>query len=139
MADTENPLSQLPPEKQKQLVELVEDTDIETLAAETGLGKDEILKIGMAITGGGVLGGAAATQFVQQTRAQADTGDADGNVGLPSSRVDVFADGADVNSVNSGGPVSDGDGTERKVWVIANGASDPAGASNDDLILEEMP
>lgn len=33
--------------------------------------------------------------------------------------------------------VSDGDGTERQVWVIANGASDPAGADPEDIIFEE--
>lgn len=41
------------------------------------------------------------------------------------------------DSINGGGPVSDGDGTERQIWVIANGASDPAGAGADDLIFEE--
>ena len=33
--------------------------------------------------------------------------------------------------------VSDGDGTERQIWVIANGASDPAGADPEDIIFEE--
>jgi hypothetical protein len=33
--------------------------------------------------------------------------------------------------------VYDGDGTQRRIWVIANGASDPADATADDLIFEE--
>lgn len=33
--------------------------------------------------------------------------------------------------------VTDGDGIKREIWVIANGASDPAGADADDIILEE--
>lgn len=33
--------------------------------------------------------------------------------------------------------VSDGDGTTREIWVIASGASDPAGAGADDIIFEE--
>ena len=33
--------------------------------------------------------------------------------------------------------VSDGDGTTREIWVIANGASDPVGAGTNDLIFEE--
>jgi hypothetical protein len=43
-----------------------------------------------------------------------------------------------VAVLNNGGPVSDGDGTERQIWVIANGASDPAGANPEDIILEEQ-
>lgn len=34
--------------------------------------------------------------------------------------------------------VTDGDGTKREIWVIANGASDPAGADTEDIILEEQ-
>jgi len=42
-----------------------------------------------------------------------------------------------TGSLNGGGPVSDGDGTERQIWVIANGASDPAEAAPEDIIFEE--
>jgi hypothetical protein len=55
-----------------------------------------------------------------------------GQVGTESSPVDVEA-----NLINGGGPVTDGDGTERNIWVIANGASDPSGASAEDIIFEE--
>ena len=69
------------------------------------------------------------------------TGNA-GPVGTPNERVDLYADVADANTVNAGeinngGPLSDGDGTERQIWVIANGASDPAGADPEDIIFEE--
>lgn len=33
--------------------------------------------------------------------------------------------------------ISDGDGTTRQYWVIANGASDPSGAGSNDIIFEE--
>lgn len=33
--------------------------------------------------------------------------------------------------------IADGDGVSRDYWVIANGASDPSGAANNDLIFEE--
>jgi len=35
------------------------------------------------------------------------------------------------------GVITAGDGTERQIWVIANGASDPAGAGPEDIIFEE--
>lgn len=49
---------------------------------------------------------------------------------------DAAADPHD-NAAHSEEFVSDGDGTTRQVWVIGNGASDPAGAGPDDLIFEE--
>ena len=61
-----------------------------------------------------------------------------GQVGTPSSPENVFAFDLDVQGeLNGGGPLSDGDGTERQLWVIANGASDPSGADPEDLIFEE--
>lgn len=55
---------------------------------------------------------------------------------------DVYlGDGAAWNHVGSIGDLSaflaDGDGVDREIWVIPNGASDPAGAGPDDLIFEE--
>lgn len=41
------------------------------------------------------------------------------------------------NSVNGGGPISDGDGIERQIWVIESGASDPVDADAEDIILEK--
>ena len=81
----------------------------------------------MAVVGGtaslaGVLGLATG-------RAEAQQGA--GKVGTESNPVDV-----DASSINGGGPIIDGDGTERELYLIANGASDPAGAGADDLIFE---
>jgi hypothetical protein len=45
-------------------------------------------------------------------------------------------DGTTTASVDSA-VVSDGDGVDRQIWVIANGASDPAGADAEDIIFEE--
>ncbi len=42
-----------------------------------------------------------------------------------------------TTTLNGGGPVSEGDGIERQIYVIANGASDPAGADPEDIIFEE--
>lgn len=44
-----------------------------------------------------------------------------------------------TSQLNSAGPITDGDGVERHIWVIAAGAADPAGAGPDDLIFEEQP
>lgn len=47
---------------------------------------------------------------------------------------------ADIDDVGGSIPsdvVTDGDGVDREIWVIANGASDPAGADPDDIIFEE--
>jgi len=61
-----------------------------------------------------------------------------GQVGTGSSPENVFAYDLNVaNLLNGGGPLSDGDGTERQVYVIGNGASDPAGADPVDIIFEE--
>jgi hypothetical protein len=91
---------------------------------------------------GGLLGGGGAASMTGTAKADASTTDADGNVGRPNNRVDVFADGVNsktvnTGSLNGGGPISDGDGTERQIWVIPNGASDPAGADPEDIIFEE--
>lgn len=42
------------------------------------------------------------------------------------------------NAAHSVEFVSDGDGTTRQIWVIASGASDPAGADPEDIIFEEQ-
>lgn len=100
-----------------------------------------------AAASAGVLStGALMALGVDEASAQAA-----GQQGTESSPNDMFAynldveNGADFNStditnlgsLNGGGPLSDGDGTERQIWVIANGASDPSGADAADLIFEE--
>jgi hypothetical protein len=63
---------------------------------------------------------------------EADNADTVGGE-LPSA----FADTNHDNTEHSLTFVSDGDGIERQIWIIANGASDPAGAGTEDIILEE--
>jgi hypothetical protein len=113
-----------------------EDIDPDTLAAAleqldpgTRIGDRFLLSkrqlLGFAT---GTLGVGALAQFgISEAEAQAA-----GQVGTSSSPVDVEA-----NLINGGGPVTDGDGTERNIWIIANGAPDPSGASAEDIIFEE--
>lgn len=61
--------------------------------------------------------------------ASADTA---GGIGSEDDPID-----AELASVNGGGVVSAGDGTDRRIWVIDSGASDPSDAADDDLIFEE--
>ena len=93
--------------------------------------------------------------------AQSTGDESEGNVGTAARTQDVWVDqlldandnqflnvdpGEPVNAqfgrnwvfdqINGGGPISDGDGTERQHWVIANGAGDPSGVDPEDLIFE---
>lgn len=52
----------------------------------------------------------------------------DGTLTGPALQTDVL---------NNGGPISDGDGTERKIYIIENGASDPSDATATDIIIEK--
>lgn len=82
-----------------------------------------------------------------------------GQVGTASNPIDVYGYGveatntftdpagvehtgelADIDDVGGSIPddvVTDGDGVDREIWVIANGASDPSGADAEDIIFEE--
>jgi len=53
----------------------------------------------LALLTGGALGGGAALGAVGSAAAAASTSDSDGNVGTPSSRIDVFADGVNATQV----------------------------------------
>jgi hypothetical protein len=100
----------------------------------------------IAIAGSGLGAGALASLGIDEAAAQAA-----GSQGTPSEPNDMYAynldvqNGAEFNgnplagvgSLNGGGPISDGDGTERQHYVIANGASDPSGADPEDIIFEE--
>lgn len=61
-----------------------------------------------------------------------------GDVSLSAGDVGAVATGGHGNAEHSKEFVSDGDGTTRQIWVIANGASDPAGAGPEDIIFEEQ-
>ena len=102
MSTGQNPLLELSPDKQAELVQLVENGDLDSIADATGIDRRTVLKIGAALGVGSVAGGLSARELVQEARAAADTTDADGNVGLPGDRVDVFAEGIDSNSVSTG-------------------------------------
>jgi len=79
----------------------------------------------------GLLGSIAAALGLASASGSA-AGQAAGQVGTSTEPIDVFAE-----SINDGGPVTDGDDTERQIFIIANGASDPAAADPEDLIFEE--
>jgi len=54
------------------------------------------------------------------------------------TELDASDDGDGSATVTTTGDVvTDGDGTDREIWVISNGASDPAGADAEDIIFEE--
>lgn len=59
----------------------------------------------LALLTGGAVGGGAALSAVGTAAAGASTSDSDGNVGTPTDRVDVFADGVDIsdNMVDNNG------------------------------------
>ena len=89
----------------------------------------------LAIAGSGLGAGGLAALGISEASAQ--TGPA-GQVGTDTEPVDVEAWDLDVaNLINGSGVLSEGDGTERQVRIIANGADDPDGADPEDIIFEE--
>jgi hypothetical protein len=77
-------------------------------------------------------GGATLAGVLGYGSGEAAAQTAAGQIGTSSEPIDAF-----LASVNGEGVVTDGDGTDRRVWVIANGASDPSGAAAEDIIFEE--
>jgi len=82
----------------------------------------------VAIAGGGLSAGALATLGVSEAEAQS----AAGQIGTSTEPIKAY-----LTSINDEGVVTDGDGVDRRVWIIANGASDPADATAEDIIFEE--
>jgi hypothetical protein len=86
----------------QELYEIKEQVD--QTAEQTGIPRRDILKGAGLLAAGSLAGGISAQQaierFVQEAEAQASTSDSDGNVGTPSDRVDVFADGVDATSAS---------------------------------------
>jgi hypothetical protein len=104
----------------------------------TGRHGDKIVTTRRQLLAAAAGGSAGVAALVKLGIDPATAQQAAGQVGTPSSPEDVFAFDLDVQgSLNGGGPLSDGDGTERQIWIIANGASDPSGADADDIIFEE--
>ena len=118
------------------------DDERSALAAEVAAELDTgrygdrfVLSRRQLLTIAGGAGGVAALVSLGVEPAAAQS--AAGQVGTESSPENVFAYDLNVaNLLNGGGPISDGDGTERQIWVIANGASDPTGADPEDIIFE---
>jgi hypothetical protein len=100
----------------------------------------------------GLASGALSLGALAGFGAEEASAQAAGAQGTESEPNDMFAynldveNGGDFNgtgitnlgALNGGGPVSDGDGIERQLWVIASGASDPSGADAEDIIFEEQ-
>ena len=113
-------------------------TDVSELAREVLAELEPGRKIGdkfilsrrqlVGIAAGGLSVGALTTLGVDRAAAE----EAAGAVGTEEEPVDVEA-----NLINSGGPIVDGDGIERNLFVIAEGADDPDGAGDEDFIFEE--
>lgn len=88
MAD---PLDDLSQEEKEILADYAKKTNEGHISRRGALG---------ALAGLGI-GGAAGALGTQTARAGASTSDSDGNVGLPSDRVDVYGDGVDTNSLSA--------------------------------------
>jgi len=101
MEQTEHPLLSLSSEKQQQIVDLVDNGNIGEIADKGGMTRRQVLQVAVALGAGATVGGYSVDQIIGEARAAADTSDSDGNVGLPSDPVDVFAEGIDANSVGS--------------------------------------
>ena len=78
----------------------------------------------VAIAGGSISVGALMKFGVSEAQAQ----EAVGAVGTEEEPVDVEA-----NLINSGGPIVDGDGIERNLFVIAEGEDDPERGSGFEI------
>lgn len=133
MNQSQNPLLSLSPGKQRELMRLL---DHKSENQQTDLSRRQVLKRFAAATGGATIGMGGLGAFSQRVRANADVNDADGNIGLPNDRVDVYADGLDTVFLNGGGPIADGDSIERQVWVIGGNESTPGGATAPDIVFK---
>jgi hypothetical protein len=78
------------------------DIDVDAIAQETGTSRRQVLQVIAAVGVGSIAGGVSVSQLVAEAQAQASTSDNDGNVGTPSDRVDVFSDGIDSNTIDTG-------------------------------------
>jgi len=91
-------------------------------------------------TGGSSDGGGGGISVLSDSGS--DNSDGGNQYQLPNAEDSLdFQSAGDIRnlaSLNGGGPVSDGDGTKRQIWVVSNGASDPAGAGPEDIIFEEQ-
>jgi len=75
--------------------------DIDAAAQQTGVSRREMLQSAAVLGAGALAGGVGTTKLIDQASADASSSDSDGNVGLPSDRVDIFADGVDSLSLSA--------------------------------------
>jgi hypothetical protein len=125
------------------------------------LSRRQVMSLAGVAGGGGVLAALGVDQASAQASDIASADTSDGQVGASGSPEDVVIDqlrdpGGDevfnvddtgaidaqprewaFDLINGGAPVTDGDAVDRQLWVIANGASDPALADDEDIIFEE--
>lgn len=99
MANSPESIDDFSQEELENLHRLAQDLD--EAAEQSGVSRRSILQSAAALGVGAVAGGISAKELVNAVEAQADTTDTDGNVGLPSDRVDVFADGVDSTSLST--------------------------------------
>ena len=101
-------LDDLSQEEQSAIRDVLERVDVDRIAEATGVSRRQALQV-IAATGVGIaVGGVGTNALVGNAQAAASTSDSDGNVGLPSNRVDVFADGVDSNSLSTDAVGNDG-------------------------------
>jgi hypothetical protein len=115
------------------------DIDVDAIAQQTGTSRRQVLQIIAAVGVGSIAGGVSVSQLVSKAQAQASTSDSDGNVGTPSDRVDVFADGVDASVIDT-----EKIGTSQRYASAFDGADPDArldnalsAASNGDIIYLE--
>lgn len=97
----QHPLLKLEPDKQQQLVDLVQNGDVDAVADATGMSRRSVILAAAALGVGAIGGGVTAQELIQEAQAAASTTDGDGNVGTPQNPVDLFADGVQSNSLNT--------------------------------------
>lgn len=99
MSDSPESIDDFTKDELQTLHELAQDLD--KTAERTGVSRRDIMQSAAVLGVGAMAGGVSAQQLIEHVSAQADTTDEHGNVGLPSDRVDVFADGIDANVIDS--------------------------------------
>jgi len=106
MATSEDALTQEEQAKLKAFAQGLPDNpgeiDVNAIAQQTGTSRRQVLQVIAAVGVGSIAGGVSVSQLVAEAQAQASTSDGDGNVGTPSDRVDVFADGIDSSVIDTG-------------------------------------
>lgn len=85
-------------------LENADDRERQRIINALGMGtsRREFMKAAGGLGAGALIGGGAANAVTGSAKADPSTSDGDGNIGLPDDRVDVFAEGIDSNSLDTG-------------------------------------